>query len=82
MLRAESDLENYENYRYSLSEKDVAWIHQYADALMLQANNWLYRDGSGEASQLVHQYSEGTIDARKLMDEIGHKLRMMMMEGY
>lgn len=82
LLRAESDLENYENYRYSLSEKDVAWIHQYADALMLQANNWLYRDGSGEASQLVRQYSEGTIDARKLMDEIGHKLRMMMMEGY
>lgn len=79
---ARESMEDYENYRYSIREEDIAWIHQYADALVLQGNNWLYSADSGDAYQLVQQYSEGQIDARKLMDEIGRKIRMMMMEGY
>lgn len=79
---AQESLEDYENYRYSIREEDIAWIHQYADALALQGNNWLYSADSGDAYQLVQQYSEGQIDARKLMNEIGRKIRMMMMEGY
>lgn len=79
---AQESLEDYENYRYSIREEDIAWIHQYADALVLQGNNWLYSADSGDAYQLVQQYSEGQIDARKLMNEIGRKIRMMMMEGY
>lgn len=82
IANAEENLKDYEQYRYSITEEDIAWLKQYADALTLQGNNWLYSDNSGDAYQLVQQYCEGQLDARKLMDEIGRKIRMMMMEGY
>lgn len=79
---AEENMKEYKQYRFSISEADIVWLKQYADLLTLQGNNWLYSDNSGEAFQLVQQYCEGQLDARKLMDEIGRKIRMMMMEGY
>lgn len=78
----EEGIRDYEKYRYSITEDDIAWIHQYADMLTLQGNNWLYSSDSGDAYQLVMQYCDGQIDAKKLMDEIGRKIRMMLMEGY
>lgn len=82
IANAEENIKDYEQYRYSITENDIAWLNQHADALVLQGDNWLYSDGSGDAYQLVQQYCEGQLDARKLMDEIGRKIRMMMMEGY
>lgn len=79
---AEQNLEEYKKYQYSISEKEIEWIHEYGDALTMQGNNWLYSSDAGDAYQLIREYSEGQIDARKLMNEIGRKIRMMMMEQY
>lgn len=79
---AEQNLEEYKKYQYSISEKEIEWIHEYGDALTIQGNNWLYSSDAGDAYQLIREYSEGQIDARKLMNEIGRKIRMMMMEQY
>ena len=80
---AEKALDNYDQYRYTISEQDIAWIRANAENLAIMGSNWLYNnDDEGEAYELVQQYCQGQIDAQRLMDEIGRKIRMMMMEGY
>lgn len=70
-----------ENY-WLISEKDIAFIRENAEHILVDGSNWLYNDDSGEAYDLVWQYNEGQIDATKLMNEIDRKIRMMLMEGY
>lgn len=69
-------------YYWSISEKDIAFIRDNAEYVLVDGSNWLYSDDSGEAYDLVWQYNEGQIDATKLMDAIDRKIRMMLMEGY
>lgn len=78
----EQVMKDFEEERYSISDKDIAWIHEFGDALILQGNNWLYSGDSGEAYQLVQEYCAGQTNAQTLMNEIGRKIRMMMMENY
>lgn len=79
---AEEYLADYEQYRYSVTEKDIAWLEDHAQYMEVMGVDWLYSDDTGEAYELVSQYSEGMINAEKLMTEIDRKIRMMMMEGY
>lgn len=78
----ERTLDGYSKYKYDLSPEAIEWIHANMPLFAIQGENWLYSDDSGEAYELVIQYTEGQIDARKLMDGIGKKIQMMLMEGY
>lgn len=82
LSEAEQALKDYEQYRYQISEDDITWIHQNADALTIQGSNWLYGEDGDDVNAYVSQYCEGQIDAKKLMNEIDRKMRMMMLEGY
>lgn len=80
--RLEETLAGYSKYQYDLSPEAIEWIHTNMPLFAIKGENWLYSDDSGEAYELVNQYAEGQIDARKLMDGIGKKIQMMLMEGY
>lgn len=82
LQRAEEHLADYDRYRYSISERDIAWMQENASYLTIMGPNWLYGDDAGDAYELVQQYAAGKISAEKLMNEIDRKIRMMMMEGY
>lgn len=79
---AKRGLEWSRNSMYSIREEDIAWLKAHADNLVVQGSNWLYGDDGGDARELIQQYSEGRIDANRLMKEIDGKIRMMLMEGY
>lgn len=79
---AKQGLEWSLNSMYSIREEDIAWLKAHADNMIIQGSNWLYSDDGGDAWELIQQYSEGKIDANRLMKEIDGKIRMMLMEGY
>lgn len=78
----EETISTYSRYQYDVSPEAIEWIHEHMPMFAVQGENWLYSDDSGEAYELVNQYIEGQLDARKLMDAIGKKIQMMLMEGY
>ena len=77
----EESLKEYEKYRYSINEEDIAWIGAHRSELTLSGDNWLYSSESGDAWDLVQQYLQGQIDASRLMKEIDRKVRMRILEG-
>ena len=64
-----------------ISTEDIAWLQAHVDQLVLQTPNWLYSEDNGEVYELVQQYCQGAIDARRLMKAIDGKVRMMLLEG-
>lgn len=78
---AQESLESAKEDIWAITEQDIAWLRANAGQLILKGSNWLYSDNSGEVYELVQQYSEGIIDAERLMKEVDNKIRMMIMEG-
>lgn len=78
---AQESLERTRQDVWAITEQDIAWLRAHSDNLVLKGSNWLYKDDSGEVYDLVQQYSEGMIDAERLMKAVDNKIRMMIMEG-
>lgn len=78
---AQEYVETARAQRYSISEEEIAWLRGHGDEMSVKGANLLYSDDSGEAYELVNQYSEGKISASQLMKSIDGKLRMMILEG-
>lgn len=78
---AQEDLERARNDVWMISAEDIAWLQAHVDQLVLQTPNWLYSEDNGEVYELVQQYCQGAIDARRLMKAIDGKVRMMLLEG-
>lgn len=71
----------YEKYGWDVSQSSVDWYRANADGARLTPVNWLYADESGEASELIMQYYQGTISLDEMLKGIDRKVQMMMLEG-
>lgn len=78
---AEEWLENAEEYKWLVSQSQIDWFRANDDNVVCQPVNWLYRDSTGEAYELMQQYMNGQIDVSQFLKGIDKKVRMMMMEG-
>ncbi len=81
LQEAQKSMEDLQNNRYSISDKDIEWIAAHRAELRISGNDWLYSDDGGDAYSLIQQYMDGQIDASRLMKEIDRKVRMRIMEG-
>ena len=81
LQEAQKSMEDLQNNRYSISDKDIEWIAAHRAELRISGNDWLYSDDGGDAYSLIQQYMDGQIDANRLMKEIDRKVRMRIMEG-
>lgn len=75
-------LEQAEEDKWSISQKQIDWYRAAAEHLAVSQGNWLYQDSSGEAVELMQQYLNHQIDAGKFLEGVDKKVRMMQMEGY
>lgn len=78
---AEYWLEYEKKNNWDISETLVQWFRSNDDNLAVSYGYWLYRDTSGEASELIQKYYDGQIDVKQLLSGIDKKVRMMEMEG-
>ena len=78
----EESLEMFENYGWSVSQRDIDWYRANDDNIAITPVNWLYSEAAGgEAAELMQQYMDGQIDVGQMLSGIDRKVQMMRMEG-
>ena len=84
----EDQLAQVETYRgylmdhsWEISRENIDWYRAHAEGVSLAPVNWLYADDSGEAWELMSQYSDGQIGIGELLKGIDRKAQMMRLEG-
>ena len=71
----------YEEKGWDVAQKSIDWYRANAEGAIVAPVNWLYADDSGEASELIYQYYQGTISLDEMLKGIDRKVQMMMLEG-
>ena len=79
---AEEMAADAERYSWKISQAQIDWFRAHDDCVIAQPVNWMYRDSSGEAYELMQQFIDRQIDAKQFLKAIDKKYRMMEMEGY
>ena len=77
----EQSIADYEQTSWEISQSNIDWYRAHDDNIAPQGVNWLYSDGTGEASELIEQNLAGTIDAETMLTGIDKKVNMMRLEG-
>ncbi len=78
----EQDLEEYERTgKWLIAPEKLEWYRAHGEQVCIQAPSWFEKDTSGEAWQLLGQYSDGLIPARQFLAAVAQKARMMALEG-
>ena len=77
-------ISGYEDYKQNqawlISEEKLAWYRANAENLAVATPSWFNKDTTGEAWQLMEQYSAGQLSAREFLAAVNRKARMMAME--
>ena len=83
MLAAlEREREEFEQTgKWLIPPKKLEWYRAHGDRVCVAAPSWFDKDTSGEAWQLMDQYTAGLIPAREFLDAVNRKARMMALEG-
>ena len=81
LQQAEAALADYAARGMAISQEQIDWFRSHDDHVAVSGENWLYRDDSGEAIDLVQQYLAGRIDLSRLLSGIDKKIQMMAREG-
>lgn len=80
----ERGLAQMEQFRYSVTEEDIAEYRALYPMLVINKGNVFY-DGGGEQSQelatLTQRYLDKQMQPEQFVKELDKKIRMMMMEG-
>ena len=78
----ESEMEDYERIgQWLVSPEKLEWYRAQGDRVRVAAPSWFEKDASGEAGQLLEQYTDGLISARDFLDAVNRKARMMALEA-
>ena len=78
----ERERDDYERSgKWLIAPERLEWYRAYGDRACVQAPGWFERDASGEAGQLLSQYTDGLIPARQFLAAVAQKARMMALEG-
>ena len=78
----ESEMEDYERIgQWLVSPEKLEWYRAQGDRVRVAAPSWFEKDASGEAGQLLEQYTDGLISARDFLDAVNRKARMMAREA-
>lgn len=78
---AEETLAYAEDYAWEISPREIEWYRANGDSLRVAGYNWLYNDDTGEAWELISQYTQGQISGDALLTAIDQKVQMMLLEG-
>lgn len=75
------DYEDYmQNQIWLVSAEKLEWYRSIAGDIAVATPSWFNKDTSGEAWQLMEQYSAGQLSAREFLAAVNKKARMMAME--
>ncbi len=78
----EREQEEYERAgKWLISPERLEWYRAHGDRVCVQAPGWFEKDATGEAWQLLSQYTDGLIHAREFLSAVAQKARMMALEG-
>lgn len=78
----ERDREEFEQTgKWLIPPEKLEWYRAHGDRVCVAAPSWFDKDTSGEAWQLMDQYTAGLIPAREFLDAVNRKARMMALEG-